>query len=278
MQVLLVNPTESTQIRPKRRASPFTGVAVDLALAIPIIIPCPLVHAVGDGGVGRMAAVIALPFICEQVRTLQRDILADQVSARMPVRMVAHPKTLLPRLARDHTDDGGAIIGIGAVPPPFIGASAWRIAGIAMGRTFFPLRSGRVHRPQRRCRPSHRWGRSRASWLGCAAAACGAVCVRDPIPARGVLWTRLWPCRAATGPKSPGAAGFSQRPSWSAACSSHRRPDNDRPENGLDRGIGAVRSAHSTGTADHADGGDVPARSCRCCHPITRRSESLSWV
>jgi hypothetical protein len=104
------------------------------------------------------------------------------------------------------------------------------------------------------------------------------VCVRDPMPARGVLWTRLWPCRAATGPTSPGAAGVSQRPSWSAAYSSHRRPDNDRPETGLDRGIGAVRRAHSTGTADHADGGDVPARSCRCGHPITRRSESLSWV
>jgi hypothetical protein len=275
MQVLLVNPAEGPQIRPQRRAGPFTGVAVDLALAIPIIIPCPFVHAMADGRVGRMAAVIALPFIGVQERALQRDILGDQVSARTPVRMVAHPKTLLPRLARDHANDGWAIIGIGAVPLPFISASAGRIAGVAMGR-IFSLHSDRVHQPQRQCQPSHRWVRSRSSWLGCAAAAYGDACVRDPIPARGVPWTRPWQCRAATGAKSPGAAGFSQRPSWSAACSSRRRPDNDKPENGLVRGIGAVRSAHSAGITDHADGGAAPARSCRCCHPITRRSESLS--
>jgi hypothetical protein len=276
MQVLLMNPTEGAQIRSKRRTGPFTGVAVHFASAIPIVIPRPLVDAVAYRGMGRVTAVIALPFICVQDRALQRDILGDQGSARTPVRMVADPKALLPRLARDHTDDRGAIIGISAVPSPFIGTSAWRIVRVAMGRTFFPQRFGRVRRPQRRCQPWPWWVRSRSSWRGCAAAAYGAACVRHPILARGVPWTRPWRCHAARGPTSPGAAGFSQRRSRSAACSSHRRRGSDKPENGLVRGIGAVRSAHSAGIADHVDGGDVLARSCRRCHPITRRSESLS--
>jgi hypothetical protein len=163
MQVLLMNPTERAQIRPKRRAGPFTGVAVHFASAVAIVIPGPFADAVAHRGMGGMAAVIALPFISVQDRALQWDILGDQVSARVPVRMVAHPKTLLPRLARDNTNDGRSIIGIGAVPPPFIGPAARRVAGVAMGRTFFPQRSGRVHPPQRRYRPSHRSVRSRSS-------------------------------------------------------------------------------------------------------------------
>ena len=271
MHVRLMNPAEGAQIRPPRRAGPFTGVAVHFASAISIVITCPFVDAMAHGGMSRMAAVIALPFICVQDRARWRDIRGDQVSARTPVHMVTHPQALLPRLARDHTDYGWAIIGIGAVPLPFIRASACWIAGITMRRTFFPRRSGRVHLPQRRCRPSHRWVRSRSRWLGCAAAAYGAACVIYPIPARGVPWTSPWQCRAATGPMSPGAVGFSQRPSRLVESSSRRRPDNDKLENSLVLGIGAVRSAYSAGIADHAEGGDAPARLCRCCHPVTRR-------
>lgn len=240
------------------------------ASTIAIVIACPFVDAVAHRGMDRMAAAIALPFICVQDRAFQRDILGDQVSARAPVRMVAYPKTLLPRLARDDAEDGWAIRGIGAMPLPFIGAPAWGIVGVAMGRTFFPRRSDRVHRLQRRYRPLHRWVLSRSSWLGCAAAAYGAACVIHLIPAPGVPWTPPWPCRAARVPTSPGAAGFSQRPSRSTHVVAISRPDNDRLGNGLVRGTSAIRSAHSAGIADHADVGDVPARWCRCCHPITR--------
>jgi len=52
MEVPLVNSTEGTQIRAERGACPFTGVAVDLASAVPLIVPCPFVDAVADRGVG----------------------------------------------------------------------------------------------------------------------------------------------------------------------------------------------------------------------------------
>jgi hypothetical protein len=75
MEVLLVNTAARPEVRAERRAYSFAGVAVDLALAIPIIIPCPLVHAVADGGVGRMAAPVALPFVRVQGRAVPGEIL-----------------------------------------------------------------------------------------------------------------------------------------------------------------------------------------------------------
>jgi hypothetical protein len=72
-----VNTAESTEVRAERRACSFAGVAVDLALAIPIIIPCPLVHAVANGGVGRMAASVALPFVRVQGRAASGEILGN---------------------------------------------------------------------------------------------------------------------------------------------------------------------------------------------------------
>ena len=63
MEVPLVDAAERPEVRAERRPCSFAGVAVDLASAIPIIIPCPLVHTVADGGMGRMAAPVALPFV-----------------------------------------------------------------------------------------------------------------------------------------------------------------------------------------------------------------------
>src|SRR5919106_3640546 len=140
-----------------------------------------------------MAATIALPFVGIQPRAASRHVVGDEGVTSLRVRVVAHPKTLLPRLARDHTDDGRTIVGIGAVSFALIGAAAWRVAGVAMGRTFFPPRSDTVHRPQRPCRSSPWSVRSRSGWLGCAAAGYGAAYVIHPIPAPDVPWTH--PCR-----------------------------------------------------------------------------------
>lgn len=62
----------------------------------------------------------------------------DEGTARPRVCVVAHPKALLARLARDHTDDRGSIVGLGAVTCALIGASAWRVTTIAMGCASFP--------------------------------------------------------------------------------------------------------------------------------------------
>jgi hypothetical protein len=61
MQVLLVNAPKTTQIGPQCRASALAGIAVDLAAAIAIIIPRPLMHTMTDCGMTNMAKASFTP-------------------------------------------------------------------------------------------------------------------------------------------------------------------------------------------------------------------------
>ena len=152
MQILLVNTSESTQVGTKCRTRSLAGVAMHFASAIAIIIPRPFVCTMADGGMSWMTAAVALPFVGVQPRAASWNIVGDERAARPCVCVVAHPKALLTRVTRNNADDGGPIVGIRAVAFALIGASTWRVTGIAMGRAFFPPRSGRVRRPQTPCR------------------------------------------------------------------------------------------------------------------------------
>jgi hypothetical protein len=79
MQVLLVDPTEGAQGGPQRCARPFTGVAVHFTLAIAIIIPCPLMDAMADRGMGWMTAAVAQFIgVCSCVKThTPSDLVVD---------------------------------------------------------------------------------------------------------------------------------------------------------------------------------------------------------
>jgi hypothetical protein len=72
---------------------------VDLASAVPIIIPGPFVDAVADRGMGWMTTPVALPLIGIQPGAASRQVFDDELVTSSPVRMVAHPKALLARLA-----------------------------------------------------------------------------------------------------------------------------------------------------------------------------------
>jgi hypothetical protein len=162
MQVLLVDPTEGAQVGPQRCARPFTGVAVHFTSAIAIVIPCPLMDAMTDRRMGWMTPPVTRPLIRIEPRGPCRNVLRDQRCTGARVGMVAHPPALLPRLARDDTDDRGPIVGIGAVPFPLVGTPPRRISWVEMGRAFFPPRSDTTRQPQRRCRASPQLARSRS--------------------------------------------------------------------------------------------------------------------
>src|SRR5262249_29963242 len=137
-------------------------MTVDLAAAITIVIARPFMHAVADRRMRRMTATVALPFIGVEDRARNRDICRDQVVTGVFGRVVADPKTALARVPRDDADDGRPVIGEGAMAFALIGPPPGRILRVRMGRTFFPLRSGTAHRPQRRCRSSYQSGRWRS--------------------------------------------------------------------------------------------------------------------
>jgi hypothetical protein len=65
------------------------------------------------------------------------------------VRIVAHPKALLARLARDHTDEGGTIVGIRAVPIALIGAVSFTLAWMRCRRVCRCVRDSPSSRARR---------------------------------------------------------------------------------------------------------------------------------
>jgi hypothetical protein len=149
-----MHPTEGPQVCPKRCARPLTGVAVHLTPAISIIIARPLMHTVADRGMARMTSPIALPLISIEPRATSREILRDQGRAGARVRMGADPPALLPRRARNHTDDRGPVIGVSPMPFAFIGAPPRRVGGVWVRGAFFPPHCDRVRRRPRRYPPS----------------------------------------------------------------------------------------------------------------------------
>ncbi len=151
VQVLCMDAPEGAQVGPEGRPGPFAGMAVNLASAIPIIIPCPFAGAVAHGGVGGVATVIARPCICVQHGAASWDVLREQVVAGPCGRVVTDPEALLARVPRDKTDNGRTVVGIGPVPSPLMGTPTGRIIGVRMGRAFFPPRFGTARLPQRQC-------------------------------------------------------------------------------------------------------------------------------
>jgi hypothetical protein len=122
MQVLLVDTPEGTQIGPERCARSLAAVAMDLAPTITIVIPGPFAHPVGNRSMAQMTPTITLPLISIEPRASRGHIVSNQVAAGLPVCMVTDPPALLPRVARDDTDDGRAIVPISPVPFALVGA------------------------------------------------------------------------------------------------------------------------------------------------------------
>jgi hypothetical protein len=123
--------------------------AVHLTWAISIIIPCPLMDAVAERGMGGMTAPVALPLIGREPRATRGNVLRDQGRAGVCVGMVADPSALLSGLARDHTDEGRPIVGIGAMPLPLIGVPPGWIGGSSMRGAFVPPRCDTTRRLRR---------------------------------------------------------------------------------------------------------------------------------
>src|SRR5262245_34495514 len=104
----------------------LAGIAMHFASAIAIIIPRPFVYTMADGGMSGMTASVALPCLGVQPRAASGNMVGDERAARPCVCMVAPPKAPLARVPRNDADDGGPIVGIGAVALALIGASTRR--------------------------------------------------------------------------------------------------------------------------------------------------------
>ena len=271
-----MNTPKHPQERAQACPGSFAGMAVDLALAIAIIIARPRAHAMTDGRMGRMTATRALPFIGIQPCAAHGDVGGDQVMAGPRVRVSAHPEAGLTRLPRHHTQNQWAIVGRGPMPLALVRASTWRVMRGAMGGAGFPPRSGSVRQPQTWCRSSARLAPSGAgSFAPVAGGAAGAGATG---PARGPSAPSVppWQCPAAGAPASLAVGGSSRTRCQSKACSSRRSPGSGRPESTVAGGTAAALYSRNRGTLAHPAGGGAPARECRCCRRAMQQSESQS--
>jgi hypothetical protein len=99
IQVPRMDPMEGTQIGPKHCAGTCTGTDVHFMSALFVIIARPLVPAVADSGMARMAPPIGLPLIGRELRAACRKVLRDQGCAGAREGIIADPYGLLPRFA-----------------------------------------------------------------------------------------------------------------------------------------------------------------------------------
>jgi hypothetical protein len=256
--------------------SSLAGIAVDLALAIPTIIARPLVHAVADGGMGRMTATLALPFIGIQPCATRWDIGGDQAMAGPRVRVIAHPEAVLTRLPRHHTQNRWAIVGIGPMPLAPVRTSTWGGMRVAMRGAFFSPRSGRVRRPPTWFRSSARLAPYGSGSFAPVAEGSAVACATSPARGPSAPSVPPWQCPAAGAPASLAVGGSSRTRCQSKACSSRRSPGSDRPESSVAGGIAAALYSRNLDTLIHEDGGGAPARACRCYRRAIRQSESQS--
>lgn len=252
-------------------------MAVHLTSAIAIIIPRPLSHAVAHCGMGGMAAPIALPLVGLERRAPPWDVRRDEGRARACVRMLTPPEAGLARLPRHHTDDGGTIVGVGAVALALIGAATGRVGGVAMRPAVVPPRAETAHPPHTSRQSSVSSVRSGSGGLAPAGVTSALACVTTPTRGPRAPLVRPWLSREAAAPGWLVVAASSRTRSRSAACRTRHNPDSGRPENAVVHGRHAVLGCHREDMRTHPDGGGVRARAHTCCRPCVRLSGSLSW-
>jgi hypothetical protein len=88
MQILLMNTSESTQVGPKCSPCSLAGIAMDLALAISMIIPRPFAHTMGNRGMAWMAAAITLPFVGIKSGAALGHVVGNEAVAGLPTRVI----------------------------------------------------------------------------------------------------------------------------------------------------------------------------------------------
>jgi len=99
MQIGFMDAPKHSQIGPQRGTGSFTGIAMDLAFAVSIVIARPLICAMADRRMFRNASWIAGRLIGVQHRATSRDILVNQFVARPLICMATYPETMLAALA-----------------------------------------------------------------------------------------------------------------------------------------------------------------------------------
>ena len=170
--------------------------------------------------------------------------------------MLAHAQTALPTFPTDGPDDGRAIILIGPVASPLVGAAARRIKRVAVFVAFFPPRSETSHRFPSRDPATPGGLTSYTRWLGVVCATDGHTGARARVPQLRPSPVRLCKPRGLTTPhgaapdyspqrwfpyrgyRSAGSGDSDNRQSRACACETHAPRSRVAPQPGQRNPLG----------------------------------------
>lgn len=139
-----MNAAKRTEEVTHGRPHAFSGVGMNFADAIAIIIPGPFLIGVTDGGVGPDNMVVSLPFIGVDLGSGQGEGV-DVVFQSFAIRVMDDPQPDLARFPAHRPDHGRTVIVIGPVSDLFIGPAARRVSRVRVIVTFFPPHSETFH-------------------------------------------------------------------------------------------------------------------------------------
>ena len=120
-------------------------VGMNFTHAVTIIIPRPLLDAMGHRRVSALDCVVAIVFIGVHMRTLACKLL-NMLSQGFLFGIQSHPQAHLPSFSPNRADDWRPIIGKRATSATLIGPTTWWVSWIEVLKTFFPPRSGTSRR------------------------------------------------------------------------------------------------------------------------------------
>jgi len=140
-----MHPTKRTQKRSHPGPHPFGCIGMDFANPVTIIVACPFLDGMTDGGMGSLELAIALRFISIDL-SIGVGELMNMPTKDGSCRIGDNAQPHLPALSPNCPDDWGTIIGIGSPSTPFVGPPSWRVRWITVFITFFPPRSETSHR------------------------------------------------------------------------------------------------------------------------------------
>lgn len=192
-------------------------VAVDLADAIAVIIPGPLVGALTYRGVITNDMIVALVFVGVDCRTSLGEAM-DVISQCLAFRIFDDAQAHFACLASDGADNWWTIILVGASTSPFVGPPSRWVPPIEVFVTFFPPRSETSRLSQSVCPSAVSLagvsGHSRVLPVSTPTQWCNAI--RAPQPMCSTA--RLSESRAITVRLSAAAPAAFQTPSQCTDC------------------------------------------------------------
>src|SRR5574341_1409314 len=210
-QEMLVHPAKNAQEGSHARPHAFGRVGVNLTVAIAVIVACPLVEAMLNGGMSTIDQVVAIVFIGINGHSRLGEWM-HRVAQGFAFRIFNNAQPDLPAHAPNRAQHGRTVILKGATSTLLIGTPPREIVGVKVLPAFFPPHSETSRHFQFQLRGQGFGAGGARHWPGGDVATSRRFCRPASVRARVGHWTYPGQTPEAARPQPTGPTGFLQTP------------------------------------------------------------------